>query len=310
VALIGGAALAMQVQRPIADLGVADRLLSSGQQEKATELLEKVVSEKPDLAVAHYLLGNAYLDSSKNAKAESEYVKAVALDDENLAYKVNLGVAYLRMDQPNPALAQFNQVLSKDPEDYSAQINVAIAYNELKDYDKSLAAIEKALRLKADDPKSYWLKGEAYLGKKDAGQAITAFQRALAIDATYVSAQKGLCWAYREQNNMEQAKACYQKFMEEHPDSEWVLNNLAWLDVTAQNPALRDPAKGLEYAKKAVSISKERNAMYLDTLAEAYFVNGQVDEAFQAEEKAAALDPSNSNYKQRLEKFRGARQRK
>ena len=226
VVLVGGAALAARAQAPIADLGVAERLLDSGQPEKAAELLEKVVAEKPDLAAAHYLLGNAYLNSEKNEKAEAEYVKAVGLDNENLAYKINLGVAYLRMEQPNPALAQFREVLSKDPENHSAQFNVAIAYNELKDYDKSLAAIDKALAIKADDPKSYWLKGEAYLGKKDAGQAIAAFQKALSLDGKFASAQSGLCRAYWQQNNLEQAKGCYQKYVEQHPNDEAARKNL------------------------------------------------------------------------------------
>jgi len=240
VVLVGGAALASRVQGPIADLGVADRLLESSQPEKAAELLEKIVAQKPDLAAAHFLLGNAYLHSSKNDKAQAEFVKAVGLDNDNLAYKINLGVAYLRMDQPNPALTQFNQVLSKDPKNHSAQINVAIAYNELKEYDKSLAAIDKALTIKTGDPKAYWLKGEAYLGKKEAGQAIAAFQTALSFDGKYASAQNGLCRAYWQQNNLEQAKGCYQKYLEQHPDDELARKNL---DLLTQSSGRSGGAK-------------------------------------------------------------------
>ncbi len=224
--LIGGAVGAVNVQRPIANLGVADRLMQSGQPEKAAELLEKVVAQKPDLPEAHYMLGNAYLHSAKNDKAAAEYLKAMGLDPGNAAFNINLGVAYLRMDQPNEAVAQFNRALSKEPEDHTAQSDLAIAYYESKNYDQALAAADKALKLKADDAKSYWVKGEAYLGKKDAGQAIASFQKALAIDAKDASAQEGLCRAYWQQNNLEQAKACYQKFLEQHPNSESARKNL------------------------------------------------------------------------------------
>lgn len=77
--------------------------------------------------------------------------------------------------------------------------------------------------------------------------------------------------------------------------------------MTTSKAVLRDPAKGLEYAKKAVTLTSEKQPGFLDTLAEAYYVNGEFDQAIQTEEKALAIEPGNSDYKARLEKYRKAK---
>lgn len=54
-----------------------------------------------------------------------------------------------------------------------------------------------------------------------------------------------------------------------------VLNNVAWVMATSPDPDIKDPAAALVYAQKAVSQEKgEPRTFILDTLAQAYFVNG------------------------------------
>ena len=234
VALAGGGVLAQRVQKPITDLGEAERLMDRGETAKATQMLEQIVAQRPQFAAAHYLLGNAYLHSSLNGKAQAEYVKAIGLDSDNLAYKLNLGVAYLRMDEPSQAMPLFNEVLAKEPENYAAQLDLAIAQLELKQYDKALAAIDKALAMKPNDAKAYYVRGDAFLGKEDADQAITAFRRSVALDPSYASPQDGLCRAYWQKKDLQQAIACYQDFLKKHPDSETAQKNLNILSARSR----------------------------------------------------------------------------
>ena len=83
------------------------------------------------------------------------------------------------------------------------------------------------------------------------------------------------------------------------------LNNLGWLYATSTDPNVRNPEKALEYALKAVAATKEENAGVLDTLAEAYFVNGRYSEAVETERKALALEPRDS-FKESLKKYEDA----
>ncbi len=86
------------------------------------------------------------------------------------------------------------------------------------------------------------------------------------------------------------------------PDSPETLNNLAWLLVTAEDTALRNPQYGLELALQAVKLRQD--AHILDTLAEAYWLNGFAGKAVQTEEMALSKDPLKRDfYLKQIEKF-------
>jgi tetratricopeptide (TPR) repeat protein len=82
---------------------------------------------------------------------------------------------------------------------------------------------------------------------------------------------------------------------------------MGWLYATAEDPTLRDPAKALAYAQRAVDASDGKEANILDTLAEAYYVNQQYDEAIETEERALELAPELEPLQNQLEKFREAK---
>ena len=226
--ILAGVAVA-HVQRPVAELMAAEKLVDSGQADKAIPTLQGIIAARPDLGAAHYLLGNAYLGQSKYDQAETEYQKAIELDANNWSYHVNLAVVYLRKDQPDRAIAQLSPILEKQPQNYMAQLDLAIAYFELKQYDKQLAALDKALALKSDDPKPYFLRGEAYLAKHEPDKAIPSFQKAIELQPGYTSPQKGLCSAYAEKKSIDQATACYEGFLKQHPEDQEARKKLALL---------------------------------------------------------------------------------
>ena len=105
-----------------------------------------------------------------------------------------------------------------------------------------------------------------------------------------------------EQGKIELAYKFLKKAIELDPTNADALNNLAWLYVTSKDKRFFHPKLGLELAKKAASL---KEAPYiLDTLAEAYYVNGNREKAVEIIKKALALKPENkSYYVKQLEKF-------
>ncbi len=77
----------------------------------------------------------------------------------------------------------------------------------------------------------------------------------------------------------------YKKIIAERPDHDLVLNNLAWLYLTAEDRRLRDVEKGMELARKSVELNPTIDN--LDTLAEAYFQSGEQNKAIEVIRKAA-----------------------
>jgi len=87
------------------------------------------------------------------------------------------------------------------------------------------------------------------------------------------------------------------------PDDANILNNLAWLYATCEQKELRNPKKALILAKKAAEIDKKY--YILDTLAEAYYVNGLFEKAVELAEKVLTMDIDNpDHYQKQLDKFK------
>jgi len=132
------------------------------------------------------------------------------------------------------------------------------------------------------------------------------FGKVLIIDPGMSSAYvyRGLCRERLEK--YKDALNDYTKALELKPNDAAIHNNIAYLYVSANDESFRDKVKALEYAKKAAELSKEKNAEILDTLARAYFLNGMVKEAIDAENKALKLEPYNDEFKGRLREYEKA----
>ena len=89
------------------------------------------------------------------------------------------------------------------------------------------------------------------------------------------------------------AEAALLKALESEPEDTTILNNLAWLYATSPPPYFK-PEAALALALRAA----ERDPLpyILDTLAEAYYVNGRVEEALQTIRKALLMEPKNRDY--------------
>jgi len=117
-----------------------------------------------------------------------------------------------------------------------------------------------------------------------------------------LSLYENLAMLYHKMGDYRKAKEVYEKILELDPDRPVSLNNLAWLLATSDDPELRDTKRALALAKRAVSL--ERSPVYLDTLAEAYYVNGYRQEAVQTIKEALSKAKENRDYyKKQLRKF-------
>ena len=81
----------------------------------------------------------------------------------------------------------------------------------------------------------------------------------------------------------------WDKVLQLQPDNLMALNFIAWIRATRRDPAFYHPGLALELAQRACAISKNKNPVFLDTLAAAYAANGQFDRATQAAQKAMEL---------------------
>jgi len=111
---------------------------------------------------------------------------------------------------------------------------------------------------------------------------------------------------YQEMGEYREARRIYEWIIDLDPHQAGALNGLAWLLATAEDKKMRDHELSLDLAKRAVAL--ERSPMYLDTLAEAYFVNGMVQEAIETATEAMSVAERNREYyESQLRRFKGGR---
>jgi len=88
-----------------------------------------------------------------------------------------------------------------------------------------------------------------------------------------------------------------------------VLNNLAWIIATGDDPGREALDTALRLAERAVADTDRAEANILDTLAEVHFQRGENDAALAVIEEAMRLDPDEAYYRGQRERFLGRRAR-
>jgi Zn-dependent protease with chaperone function len=152
------------------------------------------------------------------------------------------------------------------------QLNTAVGQGGTR---LDLAVIEKYLESKEshgpEDAILYGLAGNLHLEREEPAKALLAYEKAVALN----------------------------------PNQPDILNNLAWLLATSEDPATFDPQRALLLAQRAIHLKPAPHIW--DTLAEAFYANGRIAEAIQAEEKALSMDPEDRHiYEEQLKKFKQA----
>ena len=98
----------------------------------------------------------------------------------------------------------------------------------------------------------------------------------------------------------------YSKALQLNPIDPELLNNFAWLLLTSSDTTLRDPQKALLLARSAAELSSLPHV--LDTLATAFWANGQIEEAVETERRALEKDSDQAPfYRLQLERFQNER---
>ncbi|RKX59622.1 MAG: hypothetical protein DRP37_06315 [Thermodesulfobacteriota bacterium] len=97
----------------------------------------------------------------------------------------------------------------------------------------------------------------------------------------------------------------YKQALDLAPENPDILNNIAWIYATSDDPEFQKPKEALMLASMAANLKPA--GYILDTLAESFFINGYVEKAIATEEEALKKDPSKTDYyRAQLERFKKA----
>ena len=208
--------------------------------------------------------------------------------------------------QPGQAFDCYQRALQLDSHDERPAI--ALGQLELRQHDaaRAITEFQQALKIDPDSLMASFGLAAAYQASGNTAAAEKAFEALAARDPQAPDVQEAVADLLSEQKLYAQAIQRYQTVLRHSPSAALAHNNLAWLYATAEDPKFRDPAAALDHARRAVALSKGREPDFLDTLAEALFVNHQYAEAVKAETRALQLAPNNREFQEHMARYRQA----
>jgi len=128
----------------------------------------------------------------------------------------------------------------------------------------------------------------AYIAEENYAAAVDVYERILEIDPMNSQTRYIIAHIYISAKQYTKAEEMLLALLKENPDDFKLLNNLAWLYATAENPAIRDGKKAVRYAQKAMVLAPNDYHVW-STLSEAYYVSGDYEKAYRAIEQMAGL---------------------
>lgn len=257
--------------------------LQLGKLEEAKASFQRLVALRPDSARAHRLLSRALLRLQGWPEARAALERVLELEPDAIPSRIELVRLLLIEGQPAAArhvLAPLQEAAPEDPEVTLLAGMIAAAADEP---DEARRLLGRAMAQRPAREAALALAQQEIEEGQD--------ERALEILRDWVGANPGdlgarlaLADVFLSAGARVDALGQYEAVLREDPENLAALNNLAWYLKDA------DPARALDYAKKAVELHP-RSHQALDTLAALHMDAGKLKPAREALERALTRAP-------------------
>lgn len=247
-----------------------------------------------------------------------QFDAAYAAKDENPTAENELRVAELSLKYGDFFVADVycRSVHQKDPHIVKALACLAQIAEARGEHDAIVGYAQDWLGLSPDNPEAHFWLARGYSWEptdyrkaaESYGAVIRNSTKAQIAPFMLQEAQYWWPYCYEQAQLWQDAANAYESNVRAFPADALVLNQAAWFFATTTSP-LRSPARALEYANRAIAAAPA-DANIIDTLAEAYFINGRIDAAVATEQKALALAPDRDDLQKQMKKFKQAKQPK
>lgn len=144
---------------------IAGLLLLPGQgckQQQGTD------AERAEEMISAKTLGLAYLEENKLEEAETEFLKILDLDENEVMGYANLGIVYLRMGKFQEAEEWLFKAIKMRPEDPDVRLILAKVYEMSGDPQKAVEELEKIMEFSPGHVKSLYNLTELYASMQGA----------------------------------------------------------------------------------------------------------------------------------------------
>jgi rhomboid protease GluP len=216
------------------------------------------------------------------------------------------GSRLLAAHKQSDALERFKRAAALQPSDERPHEVMGSIYLDQNKTADALREYQEALRLSPGSPRAELGLALAFRKQGDLAKSQEMFEKVFGKNPTTAEGQATLADLLAERKLYSLAVEHYQAALNLQPNLAEAQNNLAWLYATSDDPKFRKPKEALQLAQRAVSLTNWKQPAYIDTLAEALYVNHQFAAAVKVQARALQLDPDNQEYKSHMAKYQKA----
>ncbi len=231
------------------ELSRARELGMSGNPEEGARIIRSIIEEDPDIASAHFSLGNIYFKQRMFPEAVEAFKNALDLKPDDSFTVINIANAYLsmgRFDEGEDFVLEYLDKGFADPQLYYLLGNLNVTR---KDYDKALGYFRESLSRNPDSAASHNALAAIYIIQEDWARAEEHIRSALALMPQLTNVRYNQAQIFEGRGDLRAAAEAYRAELASSPKHFKALFNLA--RVYRKMGRVDDEREALEAAAEA-----------------------------------------------------------
>lgn len=185
--------------------------------EAAVLMIEKIITEDPDVIDAYFAMGNLYF-KEKNFEKALEYFFQVLSRQPNDTFTVsNIANSYIMMDELDEAEKFLLSIIDALPPDSQINLIMGNINNAQREYDTALAYYKKCIELNPASASAYNAIGGIYVVQKNLDKAEEFLREAEKRNSKLMNIHYNLAQLLEERKDFTQAETEYKKELENIP---------------------------------------------------------------------------------------------
>ncbi len=240
---------------PINYAVVKDPVLIEAMRKRQIGAIQSILPKMDNQAPAHAYLAKLFTDQGMAGEAIKSYREIVRLDPGNATAHNDLGFMLYQRGEVADAIKHFRAAVAIRPNFLTALGNLALALLSQDQLDEAQHYFEETLRVRPGMAEAHYRVGTILYRKGQFGAAAAHLNKALRIA----------------------------------PDMVEGLDAMAMLQATATDRRVRNPKRAIGYARKACTLTDEKDPRMLSTLAVAYAADRQTERSRQTARQAIEL---------------------
>jgi len=253
----------------------AEKYLQENNQDAAVIELRRALQLNPQLAKAHFALGNVELQRGATLTAFQEFFAATIADPDNRQAQIMVAELLARAHNFTQAKRQAELVLSRWPDDKTATLLLAESEIGLQDYKRGQALVNEVLAIDPNNGRALQDLALLQLAQKNFPEAEATLRRAWEADPKSASAVALLSATYEGQGDLKTAESVLQQGLSQNPNDTSFQGLLAAFYMRRKRFAEAEPL----YRRIQETAGAPTQSPYHGLLAQFYLSSSRFDDA-------------------------------